>query len=387
MDFNFTEEQLLLRDTIRNFCKKELTKQYVRWLDENVSFIPQELWDKIAELGYFGIRIPKEYGGAGMTFTDYIVACEELATASTAVAFCAGLSQDFGGDIISRLGTSEQKKDLLPRIAAGQLKFCLALTEPAGGTDILGALKTTAIKKGDSFILNGQKVFITGAHVADYILVIAITDLKAAKRSRALSIFIVDAKTPGITVVPIRKLGIHACGANEIFLDNVSVPEENVLGELNKGWNHLLEILNPERIITSVFSLGVAKAAFQDAMDYSLQRYAFGKPIGQFQIIQHYLVDMAIAIENAKNLIYKCCWLYEQGKPVHVESTMSKIVAGYASEIAAIKGLEIFGGWGYTMEYDMQRYFRDYKQMIFAPIADEMAKNMLGEWMGLPRSF
>jgi acyl-CoA dehydrogenase len=387
MDFNFTEEQLLLRDTIKDFCKKELTKQYVRWLDENVNFIPQELWDKIAELGYFGLRIPKEYGGAGMTFTDYIVACEELATASTAVAFCAGLSQDFGGDIISRLGTGKQKKDLLPRIAAGKLKFCLALTEPAGGTDILGALKTTAIKKGGSFILNGQKVFITGAHVADYMLVVAITDLKAEKRSRALSIFIVDAKTPGITVVPIRKLGIHACGANEIFLDNVSVPEENVLGELNKGWNHLTEILNPERIITSTFSLGVAKAAYQDAMDYSLQRYAFGKPIGQFQIIQHYLVDMAIAIENARNIIYKCCWLYEQGKPVHVESTMAKIVAGYASEIAAIKGLEIFGGWGYSMEYDMQRYFRDYKQMIFAPIADEMAKNMLGEWMGLPRSF
>lgn len=387
MDFNFTEEQLLLKDTIRDFCKKELTKQYVRWLDENVTFIPQELWDKIAELGYFGLRIPKEYGGAGMTFTDYIVACEELATASTAAAFCAGLSQDFGGDIISRLGTDEQKKDLLPRIAAGQLKFCLALTEPAGGTDILGALKTTAIKKGDSFILNGQKVFITGAHVADYMLVVAITDLKAEKRSRSLSIFIVDAKTPGITVAPIRKLGIHACGANEIFLDNVSVPEDGVLGELNKGWSHLTEILNPERIITSVFSLGIAKAAYQDAMDYSLQRYAFGKPIGQFQIIQHYLVDMAIAIENARNLIYKCCWLYEQGKPVHVESTMAKIVAGYASEIAAIKGLEIFGGWGYSMEYDMQRYFRDYKQMIFAPIADEMAKNMLGEWMGLPRSF
>jgi acyl-CoA dehydrogenase len=387
MDFNLTEEQLLLRDTIRNFCKKELTKQYVRWLDENVTFIPQDLWDKIAELGYFGLRIPKEYGGAGMTFTDYIVVCEELATASTAAAFCAGLSQDFGGDIISRLGTSKQKKNLLPRIAAGKLKFCLALTEPAGGTDILGALKTTALKNGDCFILNGQKVFITGAHVADYMLVVAITDLKAEKRSRALSIFIVDAKTPGITVAPIRKLGIHACGANEVFLDNVSVPEENVLGELNKGWSHLTEILNPERIITSTFSLGIAKAAYQDAMDYSLQRYAFGKPIGQFQIIQHYLVDMAIAIENARNLIYKCCWLYEQGKPVHVESTMAKIVAGYASEIAAIKGLEIFGGWGYSMEYDMQRYFRDYKQMIFAPIADEMAKNMLGEWMGLPRSF
>jgi acyl-CoA dehydrogenase len=387
MDFSFTEEQLLLRNTIRDFCKKELTKEYVRWLDENTSFIPQELWDKVGELGYFSFRIPKEYGGAGMTFTDYIVACEELATASTAVAFCCGMSQDFGGDIIAKIGTSEQKKSLLPEIAAGKLKFCLALTEPAGGTDILGALKTTAEKQGDHFILNGQKVFITGAHVADYMLVIAITDPKAAKRSRALTILIVDAKTPGVNIVPIRKLGVHACGTNEIFLDNVSVPEENVLGELNKGWYHLLDIMNPERVVTSTFSLGIAKAAYQDALDYSQQRYAFGKPIGQFQIIQHYLVDMTIAIENARNLIYKCCWLHEQGQPYHVESSMAKIVAGYASEIAAIKGLEIFGGWGYTMEYDMQRYFRDYKQMIFAPIADEMAKNMIGEWMGLPRSF
>jgi acyl-CoA dehydrogenase len=387
MDFNFTEEQLLLRDTIRDFCKKELTKEYVRWLDENATFIPKELWDKIGALGYYGMRIPKEYGGAGMTMTDYVVACEELATASVAVAFCAGLSQEFGGAVISKLGNSKQKSFFLPKIAAGELIFCMALTEPAGGTDILGALKTTAIKQGDSFILNGQKVFITGAHVADYMLVIAITDPKAAKRSRALSIFIIDAKTPGITVVPIRKLGVHACGANEIFLDNVSVPEENVLGELNKGWYHLLEILNPERITTSVFSLGIAKAAYQDALDYSQQRYAFGKPIGQFQIIQHYLVDMAIAIENARNLIYKCCWLDEKGLPYHVEATMAKIVACYASEIAAIKGMEIFGGWGYAMEYDMQRYFRDYKQMAFAPISDEMAKNMLGEWMGLPRSF
>lgn len=387
MDFEFSEAQLLLKNTIKDFCKKELTKEYVRWLDENTDFIPPELWDKIGELGYYGLRIPKEYGGAGMTFTDYIVACEEMATASTAVAFCAGLSQDFGGDIIAKIGTEEQKKDLLPKIAAGKLKFCLALTEPEGGTDILGALKTTAEKKGDQFILNGQKVFITGAHVADYMLAVAITDPKAEKRHKGLSIFVIDTKTPGINIVPIRKLGVHGCGANEIFLEDVSVPEENVLGELNKGWYHLLDIMNPERVVTATFSLGIAKAAYQDAMDYAQQRHAFGKPIGQFQSIQHYLVDMAIAIENARNLIYKCCWLYEQGQPVHIESTMAKIVAGYASEIAATNGLEIFGGWGYSMEYDMQRYFRDYKQMIFAPIADEMAKNMIGEWMGLPRSF
>jgi acyl-CoA dehydrogenase len=387
MDFNFTEVQLMLKETIRTFCKKELNKQYVKWLDENVSFIPQELWDKLADIGYFGLRIPKEYGGSGMTFTDYIVACEELATASTAVAFCAGLSQDFGGDIISKLGTKEQKEFFLPQIAAGKLKFSLALTEPAGGTDILGALKTTAEKKGDQFVINGQKVFITGAHVADYMLVVAITDPKVKEKHRGLSVLIVDTKTPGINIVPIKKLGVHACGTNEVFLDNVNVPAERILGEINKGWYHLTDIMNPERIVTSVFSLGIAKAAYQEALEYSQQRYAFNKPIGQFQVIQHYLVDMLIAIENARNLIYKCCWLYEQGQPVHLESTMAKIVAGYASEVAAIKGLEIFGGYGYTMDYNIQRYFRDYKQMIFAPIADEMAKNMIGEWIGLPRSF
>lgn len=387
MDFSFNEEQLLLRDTFRNFCKKELTREYVRWLDENCDFIPKDLWDKVADLGYMGIRIPEEYGGSGMTLTDYVIACEEMATASTAVAMCCGASQDFGGSIIGKIGTGEQKKFFLPKIAAGQLKFCMALTEPGGGTDILGAIRTTAEKQGNRFILNGQKVFITGAHVADYMLVIAITDPKAARRSRALSIFIVDAKTPGITVVPIRKLGVHACGANEIFLENVSVPEENVLGEVNKGWYHLLEILNPERIITSVFSLGIAKAAFQDALAYSQQRYAFGRPIGQFQILQHYLADMATAIESARNMIYKCCWLHETGQPYHMEATMAKILAGKASEIAAINGMEILGGYGYTMEYDLQRYFRDYKQMIFSPISDEMAKNMIAEWMGLPRSF
>jgi alkylation response protein AidB-like acyl-CoA dehydrogenase len=386
MDFSFSEEQLLLRDTFRNFCKKELPREYVRWLDENVDFIPKELWDKVADLGYMGIRIPEEYGGSGMTLTDYVVACEEFATASTAVAMCCGASPDFGGNIINKIGTEEQKIFFLPKIAAGELKFCLALTEPAGGTDILGAIKTTAQKQGDRFIINGQKVFITGAHVADYMLIIAITD-PAAKRSRGLSIFVVDDKTPGITVVPIKKLGVHACGTNEIFLENVSVPKENLLGELNKGWYNLLEILNPERIVTSVFSLGIAKAAFQDALTYSKQRFAFGKPIGQFQILQHYLAEMAIAIENAQNLIYKCCWLQEKGLPYHREASMAKIVAGYASEIAAIKGMEILGGYGYTMEYDLQRYFRDYKQMIFSPIADEMAKNMIAEWMGLPRSF
>ena len=281
MDFNFTEEQLLLKEMIRSFCKKELPKKYVRELDETTSFIPDDLWNKLADIGYMGLKVPREYGGGGMSFMDSIIACEELATASTAVAFCAGLSQDFGGDIINKVGTKAQKDYYLPKVAEGKLKSCLALTEPGGGTDVLGAMKSVAEKKGDRYIINGQKVFITGAHVADIMLIVAITDTKTEKRHKGLTVFIADAKSKGISVVPIRKLGVHGCGANEIFMENVEVAEENILGgveQLNKGWQALTDIMNPERIVTATFSLGIAHAAFADAKEYALQRYALRSP-------------------------------------------------------------------------------------------------------------
>lgn len=386
MDFLFTKEQLMLRDTVKRFCGKELNKEYVRWLDENVDFPPEDLWQKISDLGIMGLNIPEAYGGAGLGMIDSLIAMEEIATASSAVAIAVGTTSGFGTRPVLDMGNEEQKQFYLPQIAAGKCKFCMALTEPSGGTDILGAIRSTAVKKGDKFILNGQKVFITGAHVADYIMAIAITDPNV-KRTKGLSVFVIDAKSPGVTIKPIKKLGIHACGTNEIFFDDVEIPEANLLGQLNNGWLQLLMVLNPERIGTSILSLGIAKAALKDALEYSLQREAFGVPIAKFQILQHYMADMAIAIENARNLIYKCGYLYENGMPYHLEASMAKITAGYASEIAAIKGMEILGGYGYTMEYDMQRYFRDYKQMIFSPISDEMAKNMIGQWLGLPRSY
>ena len=385
MDYLLSEEQLMLRDTVKKFCQKELTKEYVRWLDENANFPPDDLWRQLCDMGLMGLIVPEEYGGVGLGIVSQVVAFEELATASSAVAIALGAAS-FGTKPIVELGTPAQKDFYLPKLANGDIKFCMALTEPGGGTDTLGALKSTAVKKGDKFILNGQKVFITAAHVADYIMTIAITDPNV-KRHKGISIFIVDAKSPGITIRPIKKLGIHACGTNEIFFDNVEIPEENVLGKLNNGWLQLLEVLNPERILTSVLSLGIAKAALQDALEYSLQRQAFGVPIGKFQILQHYMADMAIEIENARNVIYKAAFLCEKGMPYHMEASIAKIVAGRASEIAAIKGMEILGGYGYAMEYDMQRYFRDYKQMIFSPISEEMAKNMIAQWLGLPKSY
>ncbi len=386
MDFAFSEEQKLMRQEARRMCEKELNREYVRWMDENCDFVPDELWQKFASLGHMGISIPEKYGGMGLGMVDAMIIFEELSIASTSVGLCVGATIGFGAKTIIGLGSEEQKKELLPKIAKGELKFSMGLTEPGGGTDVLGAIKTKAVDKGDHWLINGNKMFITGAHKSDYMVVIAITD-PDVKRTKGLSIFLVPQPSEGLETKLIPKVGCHAAGTNEVVFEDVKIPKEHLLGTLNGGWFDLMATLNPERIGTAMLSLGIAKAAFRDAMQYAQEREAFGGPISRFQILQHYLADIAIEIENATNLIYKCAWLHDAGKPFHIEASMAKIVAGRASEKAAINGMEILGGYGYTMEYDMQRYFRDYKQMIFSPISDEMAKNMIMQFMGLPKSW
>jgi alkylation response protein AidB-like acyl-CoA dehydrogenase len=376
----------MIRETFHKFAQQELTRDYVRWLDENCNYPPDDLRAKLAEIGYFGIGVPEEYGGFGSGTTEMTIVTEELATASVAVAIGMGIVFIGGTRPLSEFGSEEQKKRYLPDIVSGEKKWSFALTEPAGGTDILGAIGTTARRDGDEYVINGSKIFISAAHVADYILTVAITDPQA-KRKNGLSVFIVDAKSEGVSVSLIPKLGIHACGTCEVHYEDVRVPAENLVGTENAGWYQLLTTLNPERIATSTLSLGIAKAAFEDALQYSKERTAFGKPIGQFQILQNYLSDIAIEIENARNLIYKCAWLCDSGQRYDVEATMAKIVACRASEKAALWGMEILGGYGYTMEYDMQRHFRDYKQMMFSPISDEMSKNYIAQSFGLPRSY
>lgn len=386
MNLDFTPEQEMIRDTYRRFCEKELTPEYVRWYDENCDYLPQDMYDKFASLGTQGLTIPEAYGGQGLGMTEFAIVLEEISRKSVAAAFCVGCGLAFGARPLLDMGSEMLKNKHLPRIARGEEKWSLALTEPAGGTDILGAIGTTAVRKGDRYVVNGAKQWITGAHVADYFTAVVITD-PSAPRKKGLSVLVIDARSPGVTVRPIQKLGIHGCGTNAVFFDNVEVPVENLLGTEHNGWYELLKTLNPERITTAVFSLGVAQAAFDYALAYSKERRAFGRPIGGFQILQHYLADVAIEIELSRNLIYRCAWLADQGRPYHIEVAMAKVAACRASELAARHGMEILGGYGYAMEYDMQRHFRDYKQMMFSPISDEMARNQIAESFGLPRSF
>jgi alkylation response protein AidB-like acyl-CoA dehydrogenase len=385
MDFEFTEEQGLLRETIQKFIERECPREYQRELDEKEEF-PHDLWNTLAELGMFGLIIDEQYGGMGGNVVDMVVVVEELAKGMFVLGDTFMQFNCFGPTTINFFGNEEQKSEYLPKLARGEIKICLGVTETHSGTDAL-ALKTKAVEKGDHYVVNGHKMFTTGAHVSDYIMLMTRTTQDPKKKSYGISIFIVDLRTNGITITRLKKLGIKALGTCEIFFDDVMVPKENLLGDRDQGWYHLLDTLNNERIVIASLCVGGAQAALDDAVQYAKERIAFGRPIGQYQAIQHYVADMFTKIELARLITYKAAWLQSKGLPCHVESNMAKLAASEAALYATSKGMQIMAGYGYMMEYDMQRYWRDAKLFEFAPITNEMVRNFLAERLGLPRSY
>ncbi len=386
MDFAFTEDQLLIQQTFQKFREKELTDEYVRWMDENVDFPPDDLWQKLVDLGVFSATVPVEYGGQGLGAIDNLIIYEQICRASMSLALATGVTSGFGVRFIGELGTKEQKEKYLPLIAEGKFKTCMALTEPAGGTDILGAVSTFAEDKGDVWVINGQKIFITGAHVADSLITICKTE-KNAKRSKSWTTIMVPRETAGVTIRKIGKISCHHCESVEIFYDNVEVPKQNVLGTRGNAFYEIMTVLNPERIGVAMMGVGIIAAIYERCLKYVQERNAFGGPIGRFQILQNYLADMYINHENARNLTYKAAWLQENGKPYHLEATMAKLVAAEGARHAATYGPEIFGGYGICNEYSVSMFARDAYQIQFSPISNEMSRNMLMQFQGLPKSW
>jgi acyl-CoA dehydrogenase len=386
MDFNLTEEQKILVDTAKAFCKKELSYEYVKWMDENVDFPPPELWQKFVDMGVFWGNVPVEYGGQGMAVLDGMLVFEQVCRASMSVALALGVTMGFGTRFIAELGTKEQKEKYLPLIGQGKYKAAMALTEPAGGTDILGAVSTSAVEKSDRWIVNGQKVFITGAHVADGLFTIVKTE-KDAKPAQSLTTFIIPRESKGVTIKKIPKICCHHCDSVEIFFDDVEVPKENMLGHRGNAWYEMLSILNPERIGVAMMGVGIIGTIYDLCLKYVQEREAFGGPISRFQILQHYLADMFINLENSRNITYKAAWLCDNKKPYHLEATMAKLVAADGAMHAGKYGTEIFGGYGICSEYPIQMYARDAYQIQFSPISNEMSRNMLMQFQGLPKSW
>jgi len=386
VDFELPEHLKALQRTIRDYLEREVPRSRIRELDEQARF-PYEEWEGIARLGLIGAPFPEEYGGAGGNILDEVVITEELARGFTALSFAYLVTVSFGGMSILWFGNEEQRRKYLPPMCAGQARYALALTEPGGGTDILGALRTSAVRDGDDFVLNGQKVYITGASVANALIVVARTGPPVRKKGEGLTLFLVDLPAKGMEIRPMHKLGLRAVASCEVFLNDVRVPATAVLGQEGQGWYHIIQSLNNERIEIAALCLGIAQAALDDAVAYALERRAFGKPIGQFQAIQHMLADSFVEVELARMAVYRAAWLQSQGRPVAADAALAKLVASETAMRVTDRGMEILAGVGYMMETDMQRYWRDARLFTFAPISNEMVRNFLGEHLGLPRSY
>jgi alkylation response protein AidB-like acyl-CoA dehydrogenase len=297
------------------------------------------------------------------------------------------MSACFGAHTLVHAASEEMKQRYLPKLARGEIKFAFSLTEPDGGTDVLGAMKTYAEEKDDHFLLNGQKVWTTAAHVSDHIVVVAKTNQNPKKKAEAFSAFLLDREMPGISLRKLEKVGILATPSFEVTYVDVKIPKDRLIGEKDKGFYGLLGMLNNERILTAALTMGEQQAAFEDALQYAKERHAFGRPIGQFQAIQHKVAWMRTKVELSRLLLYKAAWLQSLGRDCAIEANMAKLVcANHATEVTDM-GMQIFGGYGYSREYDMQRYWRDCRLHRVGPVSDEMILNFIGERLGLPRSY
>ena len=386
LNFQMSEDQDAFRASLRQLVDAKLPRDFCREIEARSEF-PWDLWELLGASGLNGVGIPEEFGGQGGGIMEQMIVAEELARNLGGLVWIWGTTAFAGVKAIGHYGTEEQKRYYLPKIAAGEVLVSIALTEPDGGTDVLGGMRTKAVRTEGGWTINGSKIWSTMTHEAHLTLLIARTDDGAGKPSRGLTAFLVDPKADGVTSTPIPKLGMRSLGSCEVQLDNVFVPEENVLGAEGGAWAMLSETLNSERIMVAAQCCGATEAILEDMLRYAKERIAFGKPIGQFQAVQHMIANAKIALETSRLLTYKAGWLQEAGKPCGVEATMAKVVASEGAVKAADDGIQILGGNGYALEYDMQRYWRDMRLYRIAPINNEMGRNFIGEQLGLNRSF
>lgn len=387
MDFQLTEEQQDLAKLVHDWVEREAPKDWARELEKAEHEYPFALWDKLADAGFHGIGIPEEYGGQGGDILTQMTLARGLARSLAGLTWIWGITSFAGGKSIGLYGNEGQKQRFLPEIAAGRSRWSIGFTEPGGGTDLLGMMRTTAVRGDGGWILNGQKTWCSAAHVADNILVLALTDKDAPKRHQGVTLFALPAKSEGVTIREIPKLGMRAMGSCDVYLDDVFVPDDLVLGEPNRAWYMLLPTLNNERIMLSSFCLGILDGVLEDALAYLQVREAFGHKIGEFQALQHHVANIAMWRAQTELVVQKAAWLQSQGLPCGQEATMAKVIASEAAVNAADLGIQILGGMGYSAETDMQRYWRDARLFRIGPITNEMARNTIAEGLGLPRSF
>jgi alkylation response protein AidB-like acyl-CoA dehydrogenase len=358
MDFELTEEQHMIQDMCRRFAQKEI-KPIASMLDETKSH-PAELCAEMGALGLMGIAIPEQYGGAGMDYICYMVSMIEISKACASTGVIMSVNNSLYCFPVNTFGTHEQKTAFLTPVASGKAIGCYALTEAGAGSDPAG-MSTTARLDGDSWVINGEKKFITSGNVADYCVLAAVTDRD--KGHRGISSFIVDLKnTPGFSVGRVEeKMGINASGTAEMVFADACIPKENLLGEQGAGLRQMLTTLDAGRLGIGAQAVGIGRAVLEEALDYAKTREQFGRPIAKFQAIQWKLADMATQLDAAELLLLRAARLQDQGRPFEKESAMAKMYASDVAMRAAVEGVQILGGYGYSKEFPMERHMRDAK--------------------------
>lgn len=357
MNFQLTREQELVKQMVREFAVNEV-KPIAAEIDETERF-PMENVEKMAKLGMLGIPFSKEYGGAGGDTLSYIMAVEELSKVCGTTGVIVSAHTSLCASLIDQFGTKDQKEKYLTDLATGKKLGAFGLTEPGAGTDAAGQ-QTVAVKDGDNYILNGSKIFITNGGVAETFIIFAMTD--KSKGTRGISAFIVEKGFEGFSIgKKEEKLGIRASSTTELVMSNCVVPKENLIGQEGKGFGIAMKTLDGGRIGIAAQALGIAEGAFEEAVNYMKERKQFGRPLSAFQGLQWMIAEMDVKIEAAKHLVYKAAWLKDNKKPYSVEAARAKLYAAEVAMDVTTKAVQIFGGYGYTKEYPVERMMRDAK--------------------------
>ena len=370
MDFRPSEEQELLRRTVRDFAESEIAPHVSAW-DEAQQF-SADLLPKLAALGLAGVQFPEEYGGAALSAVDYCICIEELARVCPAVALSVAAHNGLCSAHISAFGTVEQKKEFLPRLVRGEVWGAWGLTEAGAGSDAAG-MRTTATRQGECWVINGAKTFITHGRIGGVMVVIAVTD--RTKGHRGISAFIVEQGTPGMSAgKKENKLGMRASDTSEVIFDNCRVPLDRLLGEEGQGFVNTLQVLDGGRIGIAALSVGLAQGAYEAALNYAKERRQFGQPIAGFQAIQWKLADNATRIEAARLLTYRAAYLRDHGARTTRESSIAKLFASEAAVKAADDCVQIHGGYGFVKDYPAEKFFRDVKLLTIGEGTSEIQR-------------
>jgi alkylation response protein AidB-like acyl-CoA dehydrogenase len=373
MDFELPDDIKALQKTVRDFCEKRVKDKAREW--DHAEKFPLEIVRELGQMGLLGIRIGEEFGGAALGNLAVAVVVEEVARYDGSLALTVASHNGLGTSHIRVFGNDEQRKKYLPKLATGEWLGAWGLTEPGSGSDAAG-MKTTAVKKGSDWVLNGSKMFITQGTVGDVFVILAVTSPE--KKQKGITAFVLDKHVKGFTQRAIHgKLGMRSSDTAELHLDNVVVPDSARVGEVDRGFIDTMKILDGGRITIGALAVGLGRGALEESVKYSKDRTAFGQPIGEFQAIKWMLADMQTELDAARLLVYRSAAIADAGQPYSREASMAKLFASEAATRACNKAVQIHGGYGYTREFPVERYLRDAKLCEIGEGTSEIQRSII----------